>query len=144
MNIEHEFVVAAPIAQVFACFSTPDGLSAWWTSTARVDARPGGISHFGFDATHQWSGVLRVFEPPHAIEWEMTETAPSPDWLGTRVGAQLSAEGANTRLHFHHRGWRGVTQHARVSSFCWATYLRLLARYCTLGEVVPYGRRDDL
>ena len=144
MDIEHELVVAAPIGRVFDCFSTADGLSAWWPNSALADPTVGGVYHFDFDAVHQWSGVLRVFDAPSSIEWEMTDTSPMPDWLGTRVGARLTAEGAHTRLHFYHRGWDGVTPHSRISSFCWATYLRLLARYCTTGEVLPYERRDDL
>ncbi|MBL8983708.1 MAG: SRPBCC domain-containing protein [Gemmatimonadetes bacterium] len=144
MDIEHEFVVAAPIEEVFACFSTGPGLAAWWTDTSTADPRRGGRYTFGFDPEHQWAGVVRVYDAPHAIEWEMTETAPMDDWHGTRVGARLASEGDNTRLHFYHRGWEGKTAHQRISSFCWAMYLRLLARYCTTGEVVPYARRNDL
>ncbi len=144
MDIEHELVVAAPVDQVFDHFSTPAGLDTWWTSTSAADPRVGGRYTFGFDAQHQWGGVVRIFEPPFAIEWEMTETAPMPDWLGARVGARLTAEGEGTRLHFYHRGWAGKTAHQRNTSFCWALYLRLLARHCTAGEVVPYERRLDL
>lgn len=143
-DIEHELVVAAPIDAVFRSFATADGLNAWWTLTASAEARPGGRFEFGFGPEYQWAGIARTFEPPHAIEWEMTETAPMPDWRGTRVGARLSADGANTRLHFYHRGWTDASAHHRISSFCWATYLRLLARHRTIGEVVPYARRNDL
>jgi uncharacterized protein YndB with AHSA1/START domain len=144
VDIEHELVVSAPIADVFACFSTSDGLNAWWTNTAHANSSVGGVYQFGFDAAHQWSGVVRVFDAPRNIEWEMTDTSPLPDWLGTRVGAQLTAEGELTRLHFYHRGWEGATPHHRLSSFCWAMYLRLLARYCTTGDVVAYESRNHL
>lgn len=144
MNIEHELVIAAPIEQVFACFATARGLDAWWPATSTAEATLGGRYTFGFDEVHQWTGIARVFEAPNAIEFEMTETEPMADWLGTRVGAQLTAEGPHTRLHFYHRGWEGATQHERISSFCWAMYLRHLARYCMTGEVVPYDRRLDL
>ncbi len=144
MDIEHELLIPAPIERVWACFATADGLNAWWPDSATADPKPGGRYTFGFDEAHQWAGVTRVFEPSAAIEWEMTETAPMSDWLGTRVGARLVAEGDSTRLHFYHRGWSGPTQHMRISSFCWATYLRLLGRYCMTGEIVPYNRRNDL
>ena len=144
MDIEHELVVAAPIERVWACFATAEGLNAWWTSAASGDPMPGSRYAFGFDTNHEWAGIVRVLLPPVAIEWEMTETAPMPDWAGTRVGARLADEGASTRLHFYHRGWSEATQHMRISSFCWATYLRLLARYCVLGELVAYERRNDL
>ncbi len=144
VDIEHELVIAAPIERVWSCFAEAGGLNAWWTSTASAEPRLGGLYRFGFDAAHQWVGIARIYQAPTEIEWEMTETAPMTDWLGTRVGARLTAEGNKTRLHFFHRGWSGATQHMRVSSFCWASYLRLLGRYCVMGEIVPYERRNDL
>lgn len=144
MDIEHELQVAAPIDRVWSCFATAEGLRTWWPDAASADPRVGGRFQFGFDADHQWAGVTRVLDAPHAIEWEMTETAPMADWLGTRVGARLTAVGNQTRLHFYHRGWAEASAHHRISSFCWATYLRLLARYCVTGEVIPYARRNDL
>ncbi len=144
MDIEHELVVNAPVERVFACFDTVQGLDAWWTSTSTAESRVGGRFDFGFDAVFQWAGVVRVYDAPRAIEWEMTETDPMPDWRGTRVGAILTAEGGATRLHFYHRGWEGPTPHQRISSFCWAMYLRLLARYCATGEIVPHDRRNEL
>lgn len=143
-DIEHELVVAAPIDHVFRSFATADGLNAWWTLTAAADAKLGGRFEFGFGPDYQWAGIVRTLDAPQAIEWEMTETAPMPDWVGTRVGARLAAEGTNTRLHFYHRGWAEPSAHHRISSFCWATYLRLLARNRTTGELVPYERRNDL
>jgi uncharacterized protein YndB with AHSA1/START domain len=144
MDIEHELVISAPLDRVWDCLATADGLNAWWTNTSQADARLGGHFVFGFDEQHQWWGTVCRFAVKAEIEWEMTRTDPMPDWLGTRVGAQLSIAGKGTRLHFHHRGWAAATEHMRVSSYCWATYLRLLARYCVMGEIVPYRRRDDL
>ncbi|MBK9387800.1 MAG: SRPBCC domain-containing protein [Planctomycetes bacterium] len=105
MDVEHELLAPGPAEEVFARFATASGLDAWWTKTSRADPRVGGIYHFGFDDKHQWQGTVRVLVPARAIEWEMTSTAPMPDWLGTRVGAVLTPEGAWTRLHFYHRGW---------------------------------------
>jgi uncharacterized protein YndB with AHSA1/START domain len=144
MDIEHELVVDAPVERVFAEFATAEGLASWWTLTSSIEPRLGGRTTFDFGAPYHWAGVIRAFDPPFAIEWEMTETDPMPDWRGTRVGALLTREGERTRVHFHHRGWASATQHARVSSFCWAMYLRLLARHCVTGEVVAYERRNEL
>ena len=130
--------------RVFSYFATADGLCLWWPATASADARIDGRYHFGFDAAHQWGGVVRIYDAPNAIEFEMTDTDPMPDWRGTRVGARLSREGDATRLHFYHRGWPAATAHHRISSFCWSQYLRVLARHATRGEFVPYERRDEL
>jgi hypothetical protein len=77
-------------------------------------------------------------------EFEMTQTRPMDDWQGTRVGAILTPETGGTRLHFYHRDWASDSTHFRVSSFCWATYLRLLAIHVLTGDVVPHERRLDL
>lgn len=142
-DIEHELLVAAPVAHVFDAFATSAGLDTWWTETSSADPRPGGRYTLGFGPGYAWTGIVRTWDPPHAIEWEMTETDPMPDWTGTRVGVSLTPEGEATRLQFWHRGWAGPTPHFRVSSYCWATLLRLLARNRVSGEVVPYARRND-
>ncbi len=51
--------------------------------------------------------------------------------------------GARTRVQFRHNGWPHVNEHFRVSSYCWALYLRLLRRHVELGETVPYEDRLD-
>ncbi|MGE0438876.1 MAG: SRPBCC domain-containing protein [Gemmatimonadales bacterium] len=143
-DIEHELTVAAPVAHVFDSFATADGLAAWWPDTAAAEPREGGRFEFGFGPEYQWAGVARVFQAPRAIEWEMTETDPMPDWTGTRVGVRLEPVEGGTRVHFYHRGWAEPSAHYRISSFCWSNYLRVLARNRTTGEFVPYSRRDDL
>jgi uncharacterized protein YndB with AHSA1/START domain len=144
VDIEHELTVNAPIERVFTELSTGAGLSSWWTLSSTVEPGIGGRVQLNFGPSYQWAGIIRVWDPPVAIEWEMTETAPMPDWLGTRVGVRLTADGSGTVVHFFHRGWTDATQHARISSFCWAMYLRLMARHCVSGEVIPFAHRNDL
>ena len=45
---------------------------------------------------------------------------------------------------FSHTGWPSANEHFRVSSYCWAMYLRVLRRYLEHGEVVPYEQRDGV
>jgi uncharacterized protein YndB with AHSA1/START domain len=144
VDISHELVIPAPIDRVFACVSTADGLNAWWTETASAEPRLAGGYAFGFGPSYQWRGVVVVYDAPRVIEWEMTETAPFDDWQRTRVRVELSTESVGTRLVFSHRGWPSASQHYRISSFCWAQYLRLLARHAVSGEIVPFANRNDL
>jgi hypothetical protein len=68
-----------------------------------------------------------------------------PDWEGSRVRFELSSPSpASTQLRFAHLGWPAATEHYRVSSYCWAMYLRLLRRHVETGEVVPYEQRLDV
>ncbi len=65
------------------------------------------------------------------------------DWLGTRVRAELSEEDGVTTIRFSHAGWPADTEHYRVSTFCWAMYLRHLRRHVESGITVEYERRLD-
>ena len=131
--------IAAPPEQVFDHLVSPAGLAAWWALEASGRAAVGERYRFFFGEGYDWAGVLRRCERPRAVEWEMT--VADADWTGTRVGFTLEAEGAGTRVRFHHTGWPAPNDHFRTSSFCWAMYLRLLARNIERGEVVPYATR---
>ncbi len=63
------------------------------------------------------------------------------DWLGTRVGFALTAEGDATTVRFHHTGWPQANAHYRHSSYCWAMYVRIMGRVLEHGESVPYEER---
>jgi hypothetical protein len=72
-------------------------------------------------------------------------TEAHPDWMGTRIGCELIAEGPElTRVRFYHAGWPQANAHWRVSCFCWAMYLRILRRHLEYGEEVEYERRLDV
>jgi hypothetical protein len=72
-------------------------------------------------------------------ELELTEAMP--DWVHSRVGFVLEDRGHDTWVHFSHRGWSDANEHYRISSHCWALYLRILRRYLEHGERVPYAVR---
>ena len=44
-------------------------------------------------------------------------------------------------VRFSHSGWRSENEHYRLSSYCWAMYLRLMRRFAEAGEQVPYDHR---
>jgi uncharacterized protein YndB with AHSA1/START domain len=140
-EIMHEFWIRADREKVFDACATTEGLEAWWTLRTSGGPRLNEEYKFYFSEAHDWRGVARVCQPPRAIEWEMTNA--DEDWTHTRVGFELEPEGEGTRLLFRHSGWRDANRHFRVSSYCWATYLRLLKRYVERGEVVAYADRDE-
>ncbi|HMY76632.1 MAG TPA: SRPBCC domain-containing protein, partial [Blastocatellia bacterium] len=71
-------------------------------------------------------------------------TVAMDDWMNARVGFRLEERDGATQVRFHHTGWPEASEHYRISSFCWAMYLRLLKRYVEFGEVVPYDQRLDV
>ena len=90
------------------------------------------------------ASAARVFravsEPAELDQWWTVRSAGEP-----RVGASYDLFfGGRTFVRFHHIGWPSVSEHYRISSHCWAMYLRVLRRYLEHGERVPYEQRLDV
>jgi uncharacterized protein YndB with AHSA1/START domain len=145
-DIVHEFTVKAQPERVFQLFATPEGMEKWWTKASGGETREGGEVRLYFGRDFKWRGRVTRSNPPHGFELEITEA--HPDWLGTRVGCELIAEGAEgaplTRVRFYHSGWPEANAHWRVSNFCWAMYLRILRRNAEFGEEVEYEKRLEV
>jgi uncharacterized protein YndB with AHSA1/START domain len=136
-DILHDFPIAAPVSRVFEAVSTPDGLDRWWTLTS---ARNNDAFELGFGPEYDWKARVTRCETDRCFELEITDA--TPDWTGTRVSFDLQpADTGGTQVRFAHRGWPSETEHYRISSYCWAMYLRLLSRSVEFGEVVPYDDR---
>jgi uncharacterized protein YndB with AHSA1/START domain len=139
-DIVHEFCVNAAADEVFKVIAEPTGLDQWWTRASTGRVAEGAEYQLDFGPQHLWAAVVTRCEPPRRFELELTRA--HEDWLGTRVAFALTPEGADTtRVTFRHTGWPEPNEHWRVSSYCWAMYLRIMRRYLEHGEVVPYGTR---
>jgi uncharacterized protein YndB with AHSA1/START domain len=139
-DILHDFPVFAPVARVFDAVSTPAGLDRWWTLRSAGRPIEGGSFELDFGPDYVWQAVVTKSEPPLLFELKVEDAVP--DWLGTRVRFELSTIGSDhTGVRFAHTGWAEVTEHYRISCFCWAMYLRLMKRAVEHGELVPYEIR---
>lgn len=138
-SILHDFIVHATPDRVYSAFVTSEGLDAWWTRLSAGAPNVGNAYAFYFGVGYDWRGRVLRAEPDRLIEWEIT--VAEDDWIGTRVGAELTRVAGSTRVRFWHEGWKQENDHFRTSSFCWAMYLRLLKRWAELGDVVPYDLR---
>lgn len=138
-DILHDLPIQAPRARVFETITSPAGLDRWWTKRSSGVPSTGALYTLLFGEQHDWRARVARCEPPFAFELEITQA--EPDWMGTRVGFELVEKGAATQLRFHHAGWSEASEHYRISSFCWAMYLRVLKRYLEQGETVPYDDR---
>ena len=140
-DIFHDFQINAPSEKVFQAISTPAGLDAWWTEHSSGVPEPGSEYELWFGPECAWRAVVSQCVVDRMFEFQITSS--DADWMGTRVGFSLDGSDGTTNLRFHHTGWHETHAHYRISSFCWAMYLRLLKRYIELGEVVPYEKRDN-
>jgi uncharacterized protein YndB with AHSA1/START domain len=138
-DILHQIHIAASPEAVFAAISTPEGLDGWWTLSCEGSAEPGAEYALGFGPGYDWTAVVTACEPGALFELQLRDA--DPDWVGTRVGFALQPTEDGTSLRFHHLGWADPGEHHRVSTTCWALYLRLAKRLVEHGERVPYAQR---
>ena len=138
-DILHDFPIAAPAAVVFEGVTTPRGLDSWWTERSSGTPVVGLDYHLYFGPEYDWRARVAACEQDRSFVLEMTRS--DADWLGTRVSFTLGERDGATWLHFAHTGWRAPDDHYRISSFCWAMYLRVLKRHIEHGETVPYDQR---
>jgi uncharacterized protein YndB with AHSA1/START domain len=138
-DILQDFPVNAPVDRVFAAVSTAAGLNCWWTETCDGRGAVGEEYALGFGTDFQWRAVVSAHTPPSCFE--LTLLRADADWAETRVRFELTPDAGATHVQFAHLGWPTVHAHFRVSSHCWALYLRLLRRYLEHDEIVPYADR---
>jgi len=141
-DILHDFFIQAAPDRVFAGCTTPAGLDAWWTLRSTGAPDPGSTYELFFGPEYDWRARVTRCVPDAAFTLELTEALP--DWIGSTVEFDLTEVSGGTRVSFAHRGWRDETEHFRISSYCWAMYLRLLRRHIECGELVEYSRRLDV
>jgi uncharacterized protein YndB with AHSA1/START domain len=141
-DILQDFPIRAAPAKVFEAISSPAGLDAWWAITTKGVPALGNEYELDFGPGYAWRASVTECAAPSRFELTLTEA--DADWSGTRVGFELSPSERGTWVRFYHRGWPEANEHYRVSSHCWAMYLRLLRRHLEAGEVVPFERRLDV
>lgn len=142
-EILHDFPVAAARTKVFEAVATEQGLERWWTRSSEGRTEVGAEWRLYFDPEFDWRGSVTRLETDRLIEWEITRA--DTEWTGTRVSVELSDHpGGLTWVRFSHSAWRTAGEHFRISSYCWAMYLRLLKQWLQGGETVPYDRRLEV
>ena len=137
-----DFPIRADPATVFAGFTTPAGLDEWWTLRSEGVPELGAEYTLYFGPAYDWCARVTRLVPDEAFE--LTMTTAMPEWLGTRVGVRLTPQGDRTMVSFSHSGWADASEHFRITSCCWAMYLRILRRFIEHGERVPYAQRLDV
>lgn len=138
-EILHDVWIQSKVEDVFRGVATPAGLDKWWTLKSAGSPATGNTYELWFGPRYDWRAKVTACQT--FVEFELEFTEALPDWVGSRVHFLLEPRDGGTCLHFAHRGWPKVTEQFRVSSFCWAMYLRILRRNIEYGETVPYTDR---
>lgn len=139
-KILHALWINAPIEKVFEAVSSPHGLNQWWTLDCIGIPALGERYTFIFSPDCIWKGEVVSIQSPAEICWKMFDT--QEDWENTEVGFRLMNHARGTDVEFYHTGWHESNKHFRVSSYCWAVYLRVMKAYLEKGHITPYAERD--
>lgn len=141
-DIFHQFQIGSKPEKVFEAISRSKGLDNWWTKSSSENPRLDGIYTLFFGAPYDWKAVVTKYQQNSIIELKISEA--DLDWTGTRIGFSLSGQNGITSVDFYHTGWPSINDHFKISSYCWAMYLRILKRYVETGEMVVYERRLEV
>ena len=140
-DILQDFPIKASVESVFLAVSTAKGLDSWWTKRAAGEPKLGATYELFFGPTYEWRATVTKCVSNSEFELEIVHA--DEDWTGTRVGFVLEPREEVTWVRFYNIGWPSPNEHYRVSTHCWAMYLRLLRKFLEDGTTVPYETRFD-
>ena len=136
------FPIKASADRVFKAISHSEGLDNWWTKSSLVNPKMDGIYSLDFGPSFNWRAVVTKFNINDNFELKMTNA--DADWNGSKVGFSLINQDEYTWVNFYHVDWPEINEHYKISSYCWAMYLRILKRYLEFGELVAYEKRLEV
>jgi uncharacterized protein YndB with AHSA1/START domain len=106
-SVRQQINIAAAPRAVWKQLTTPEGVTAWWTDEARLDAQTGGRvvlrSQDGEGEPLEERGIFLEYRPTSKLEikWDSGGTAPT---AGSRLAFQLARDGDETRVSIVHTG----------------------------------------
>ena len=79
-SIEHEVVIKAPVAVVWALVTQPEHVAQWYAfDGADIELRPGGRLAFRWKEHGEYRGRVESVEPPHRFAFRFVGHVPDQD-----------------------------------------------------------------
>ena len=79
-SIEHEVVIKAPVAVVWALVTQPEHVAQWYAfDGADIELRPGGRLAFRWIEHGEYRGRVESVEPPHRFAFRFVGHVPDQD-----------------------------------------------------------------
>jgi len=119
IDVRFERHYRRPVETVWSAITDPVRL-ADWMGVSHVEQRVGGRIELMADGPHPMTGEIRVWDPPHVLEFTWSNTH-APDSV---IRYELAPEGSGTRLSFLHRHMPYVNSGLMLPG--WHTYLAAL------------------
>jgi uncharacterized protein YndB with AHSA1/START domain len=124
--IDKEVVVAAPVDQVWATWTTREGIRSFFAPEAVVEPRVGGLFEMQFDpgaapGDRGADGMrFMALQPPRMLsfEWNAPPSLPAARAQRTFVVVRLvPVDDKTTRVTLHHTGWGDGGEWDRAYSY---------------------------
>lgn len=138
-QILHDIRISGSCEDIYQAASSAEGLQSWWALRASGSAELGSTYNFYFAEKYDWYAEVTASEIGKTIAWKFTKA--DSDWIDTVLQLTITSHEEHI-LTLNHSGWLEANEHFRRTSYCWATYLRLLRDYVENGIVVPHADRS--
>src|ERR1019366_8189570 len=105
-DIRHRVVISAPLNRVYEAVATPEGVSEWWTRDGvRGESSEGSQLQFFFGPPDA-AAVMEItrLHPDGQVDW--TCVGGADEWVGTKLGFDLTENEDGTVVLFSHADWR--------------------------------------
>ncbi len=127
-DLTHQIPIKAAPEKVYAALTTEEGLRGWWTADSKADDRVGGKAEFGFDKRGTvFHMTIDVVQPPRVVVWSCS--GDDPEWKGTTLTWNITAEADVTVLRFTHAHWKAVTEFYATCNSSWGELMYRLKDY---------------
>lgn len=100
-TIRQQILIDAGVRSVWNAITTPEGITRWWSTGARVDGREGGrvsLTHGEGEEMIEERGIVHRFRPTATFEILWDSTGPSPS-RATSVQFQIGRGAGETKVH---------------------------------------------
>ena len=136
-DIMHFVTIKSQPSRVFDALATADGVRSWWTRDADLDAQVGGMGEFRFYGGGKVTKVeVCDLSRPVRVGWKVRSSF-RPEWEGTTINFDLSAEDGGTELRFSHFGFPKPDDDYALCTTGWGIYLASLKALLEGGAGTP-------
>jgi uncharacterized protein YndB with AHSA1/START domain len=124
-------IKSSSLNEVYKALTTPEGLSAWWTTNTQGETKVGGVLQFRFGAGGFHMKVLEL-RPARRVLWQVVD-GPT-EWIGTKISFDLAQRGDWTIVLFKHEGWKEPVEFMHHCSTKWGIFLLSLKLFLESGK----------
>ncbi|HYZ93079.1 MAG TPA: SRPBCC domain-containing protein [Actinomycetota bacterium] len=129
--------VDASREDVYRALTKKAGVTAWWSSRTTGPSGEGSVMKVSFpDAPITFDFRVEEVFPPERVGWRCL--AGPPEWIGTGITFDISAQDGTTNVLFTHDGWKTTKKSFPFIAYSWAQILPRLKAFAESGRRQPF------